>query len=93
MTTADIYNLAYSCLIDGTGYHEPITLEEAAYTLQCWKDEGIDYDGLAPEAFMLAWNDVLEELSPVVAKTNEDAYSGGNEKPSSQPSEFRKRKR
>ena len=63
MTTADIYNLAYSCLIDGTGYHEPITLEEAAYTLQCWKDEGIDYDGLAPEAFMLAWNEVLEELS------------------------------
>ena len=69
MTTADIYNLAYSCLIDGTGYHEPITLEEAAYTLQCWKDEGIDYDGLTPEAFMLAWNEVLEKLSPVVAKT------------------------
>jgi len=28
-----------------------------------------NYDGLAPEAFMLAWNEVLEELSPVVAKT------------------------
>ena len=76
MNQGDLMNLCFSCLIDGTGEHAPITLEDAAYTLQCWKDEGIDYDGLAPEAFMLAWNEVLEELSPVVAKTNVSDDSG-----------------
>ena len=65
MTTADIYNLAYSCLIDGTGQHEPITLAEASYTFQCWQAEGseiMETDGLTPEAFMMAWNEVLQQL-------------------------------
>ena len=63
--TADVYNLAYSCLIDGTGSHKPITLAEASYTLQCWQEEDSELmamDGLTPEAFMMAWNDVLKQL-------------------------------
>ena len=63
--TADVYNLAYSCLIDGCGEHKPITLEEASYTLQCWQTEGsaiMETDGLTPEAFMMAWNEVLQQL-------------------------------
>ena len=66
--TTDIYNLAYSCLIDGCGEHKLITLEEASYTLQCWQAEGseiMETDSLTPEAFMMAWNDVLKHLRHV----------------------------
>ena len=69
--STDLYNLAYSCLIDGCGEHKPITLAEASYTLQCWKAEGSEFmetDGLTPEAFMMAWNEVLEQLHQGVAK-------------------------
>jgi NAD-dependent dihydropyrimidine dehydrogenase PreA subunit len=31
MNQGDLMNLCFSCLIDGTGEHAPITLEEAAY--------------------------------------------------------------
>ena len=56
-------NLCFSCLIDGCGVHTPITLEEAAYTLQCWKDEASeladDTAELTAEEFMNAWNRVF----------------------------------
>ena len=65
MKQGDLMNLCYSCLIDGCGEHKPITLAEASYTLQCWKVEGSEFmetDGLTPEAFMMAWNEVLQQL-------------------------------
>ena len=62
MKQGDLMNLCFSCLIDGGGEHVPITLDEAAYTLQCWQDEGLAMDGLTPEAFMMAWNNVLRQL-------------------------------
>ena len=62
MEQSDLYNLAYSCLIDQTGEHGYITLEDAAYTLECWREEGNE---LAEETrnlnaadFMRAWNEV-----------------------------------
>ena len=62
MEQSDLYNLAYSCLIDQTGEHGYITLEDAAYTLECWREEGSE---LAEETrnlnaadFMRAWNEV-----------------------------------
>ena len=68
MKDSDLMNLCYSCLIDGTGEHNPITLEEAEYTLQCWREEGNelaeDTEGVSAERFMSAWNRVLSELSP-----------------------------
>ena len=61
MTNEDLMNLCYSCLIDGTGEHKPITLEEAEYTLQAWKEEGNELEeetkGLTAYEFMTAWND------------------------------------
>lgn len=66
MEYGDLMNLCYSCLIDGTGEHEPITLEEAAYTLQCWQEEGNelaeDTKDLTAQEFMNAWNHVQAEL-------------------------------
>ena len=65
--SGDVWNLAYSCLIDGCSSHEPITLTEAAYTIQCWQEEGCEAAetaGLTPETFMAAWNSVLIQLSP-----------------------------
>ena len=63
MNQGDLMNLCYSCLIDGTGEHAPITLEEAAYTLQCWKEEGNELAeetaDLTAEEFMDAWNHVF----------------------------------
>ena len=60
MNHDDLMNLCYSCLIDGTSEHRPITLEEAEYTLQAWKEEGDELaeetKGLAAEKFMNAWN-------------------------------------
>lgn len=62
MEQSDLYNLAYSCLIDQTGERGYITLEDAAYTLECWREEGNE---LAEETrnlnaadFMRAWNEV-----------------------------------
>ena len=62
MEHSDLMNLAYSCLIDQTGEHGYITLEDAAYTLECWREEGQE---LAEETrnlnaadFMRAWNEV-----------------------------------
>lgn len=67
MKKAELMNLCYSCLIDGTGEHKLITLEEAEYTLKCWQDEGNELaeetKGLTAEEFMGAWNIVYTELS------------------------------
>ena len=64
--TGEVWNLAYSGFIDGTSSHDPITLEEAAYTIKCWQEEGseiADIEGLTPETYMEAWNSVREQLS------------------------------
>ena len=62
----DLMNLCYSCLIDGTAEHRPISLEEAGYTLQCWKEEGNELaeetEGLTADEFMKAWNQVFSCL-------------------------------
>ena len=59
----DLMNLCFSCLIDGCGEHKPITYEEAAHTLQCWRDEGGELAqetaGVNTEEFMDAWNQVF----------------------------------
>ena len=63
MEYGDLMNLCYSCLIDGTGEHAPITLDEAAYTLQCWQEEGNELaeetKDLTAQEFMDAWNQVF----------------------------------
>ena len=64
MQRGELMNLCYSCLIDGTGEHNPITMEEAEYTIDGWQGDGIDIDGLTPEALMSAWNEVLAQLTP-----------------------------
>ena len=66
MKECDLINLCYSCLIDGAGDHAHITLEEAAYTLKCWADEGGELAdetaGLTAEEFTIAWNQVFRAL-------------------------------
>ena len=62
----ELVNFCYSCLIDGGGEHSPITLEEAEYTLRCWREEENELandtaDLTAPE-FMSAWNSVYREI-------------------------------
>ena len=53
-------NLFYSCLNDGTNEHTSATLEEAAYTLQGWQEEGNELAeetaDLTAEYFMEALN-------------------------------------
>ncbi len=67
MKKGDLMNLCFSCLIDGIGEHAPISLEEAKYTLECWKQEGTELAeevrGLSAEEFMKAWNRVFSYLS------------------------------
>ena len=69
MDQDDLMNLCFSCLIDGTGEHSPITVEEAVYTLQCWQEEGSELAdetaGLTAEEFMDAWNQVFFILNRV----------------------------
>ena len=66
MEKSDLMNLCFSCLIDGTSEQRPISLEEAEYTLECWKEEGNELadetKGLTAEEFMKAWNQVLSYL-------------------------------
>ncbi len=66
MNDGDLMNLCFSCLIDGTGEHKPITREEAEYTLKCWQEEGNELaeetEDLTAERFMDAWNQVFYYL-------------------------------
>ena len=68
MEKDDLMNLCFSCLIDGCGEHHPITVEEAEYTLECWKEErnelAEETESLSAKDFMMAWNAVLAEISP-----------------------------
>ena len=63
MTHEDLINLCASCQLDGSTEQAPITLDEAAYTLRCWQDEGGELAAetmdLTAEAFMNAWNAML----------------------------------
>ena len=74
MKRNELMNLCYSCLIDGTGEHAPITLEDAAYTLRCWQGEGNELAqetaGLTAEEFMNAWNQVFRILHSRAVKEN-----------------------
>ena len=67
MTQGGLTSLCYSCLIDGASEHVPITLEEAAYTLRCWQEEGNELaqeaESLNAETFMDAWNHAIRALS------------------------------
>jgi len=80
MKREDLLNWCYSCLIDGGGEHEPITLDDAAYTLECWRTEDADVrkalEGVTPEAFMMAWNDVYYELHANAAAPAVDKPAG-----------------
>lgn len=61
---SELYNLVYSCLIDGCNESVPMTLEEAEYTISEWKAEGAEFadaEWLTAENLMKAWNTVLEE--------------------------------
>lgn len=66
MKHTDLMNLCFSCLIDGCGEHKPIALEEAAYTLRCWREEGAELaeetEGVTAQEFMDAWNQVFYYL-------------------------------
>ena len=60
MTTsmAEIIQLAADCLYGIEP--EPITTDEAEYTISCWKEEGHDLpEGLTPENFAAAWNSLI----------------------------------
>lgn len=59
----DIYNLAYSCIIDGSYDGGQITTKEAQYTIDCWElEKGCSIKGLNAESFMIAWNTVVNEI-------------------------------
>lgn len=66
MTQNDLANLCFSCLMDGSTDPAPITLDDAAYTLRCWREQGGELAAqtkdLTPEAFMTAWNNTLDML-------------------------------
>ena len=57
----DVLNLAYSCLIDGGTEADHMTVEDAAITLENWKAEGWkEIEGITPEEFAAAWNEVAD---------------------------------
>lgn len=67
MTSRDLDNFCFSCLIDGGTEHNPISIEEARYTLECWKEEdseiAADIAGLTPACLMRAWNAACKYLN------------------------------
>lgn len=66
MTHDDLMNLCFCCLMDSTTAQEPITLDEAQYTLNCWREEGgelaEDTASLTADELMLAWNELYDTL-------------------------------
>ena len=69
MERSELMNLCYSCLIDGYGEHGFITVEDAKYTLRCWREEGnelaAEIKDLSADEFMKAWNAVYAELTDI----------------------------
>lgn len=63
--STELTNLVLSCLIDGGTEKKKITLDEAAYTLECWREEGNEiaeeFPDLTAEEFMTAWNSCVTE--------------------------------
>ena len=59
-------NLCFSCLMDGGTEKEPITLEDAAETLEAWRAEDPEIleglEDVTPEQFRQAWNETVEYL-------------------------------
>ena len=59
----NLVNLAYSFIISGDTDDERMTVEMAAYTINEWRKEGnelADIEGLTPENFAAAWNEVYD---------------------------------
>jgi len=64
---AELYNLCYSCLIDGSSDDEPMTAEDAEYTLNAWREEGDEelceiIEGVSGAELAEIYNDVLEQM-------------------------------
>lgn len=62
----NLVNLCASCLIDGGGYHGPLTLRDAEYTLEQWAYEGGEFAAdtlyISPREFMETWNNVFRSF-------------------------------
>ena len=53
----DIRCFVRSILLDGGTLHEPITKEDAAYTMTCWDDDDVECpEGMTPDLLANIWN-------------------------------------
>ena len=59
MNDTDIVAFVADCLYGCDP--EPMTVEDAEYTINCWKEEGIEDlpEGLTAETYAAAWNSLI----------------------------------
>ncbi len=65
MKNDELYNLCFSCLIDGGGEHMPMTEKEAADLISEWQEEGCELaevEGLNAADLSEVWNQVFYQL-------------------------------
>lgn len=64
---AGLWNLCFSYCMDGGTEAEPITLQDAAETLQAWRAEDPEIleglEDVTPEQFQRAWNETVKQLN------------------------------
>ena len=63
----DLYNLCYSCIIDGGNDGEPMSYEDAEITLENWFEEGDEeivsiIRGVDYRDFAKIYNNVLKQI-------------------------------
>lgn len=64
----ELYNFCFCSLLDGGTDHTPLTLEDAAYNLECIREYGSELpEEVTPEMFMHAWNETIVYLDRVPA--------------------------
>ena len=60
----ELYNICFCALLDGGTDHTPMTLETAAYNLECMQADMDGFpEGITSEQFMTVWNETLACLN------------------------------
>lgn len=61
--TNEVYELVANCFMHESNEIEPMSIEDAENTINSWKEEGCtelyETEGLTPETFSEAWNELL----------------------------------
>lgn len=57
--TEMVFNYVACCILDGSFDGQELSVEDAAYNLEFWREDGVEGPDITPEELSAAWNTVL----------------------------------